>query len=189
MKTVHKKYLITAFLVWGGCAVVLGAVYFVLMSPRAAEYNAIKQKLAAKETEYKQAMDANIPGRAEQIAQQLEAQEQILGDFVADREQTANLTFAISQLAQARDIVSPSVKDRDKSTGSTLEDCPHLWKKQFDVQFKSGFPGFFSMLHAVESHRPVMFVETFSIIPDNQEENANDVKFDISVLARQTKDG
>jgi hypothetical protein len=189
MNTVHKKYIVTAFLVWAGSAVILGAAYFVLMSSRVAEYEAIKQKLAAKETEYKHAIDANVPGRAEQIAQQLEAQQQILGDFVADREQTANLIFAISQLAQARNIVSPSVKDRGKSTGSILEDCPHLWKKQFDVQFKSGFPEFFSMLHAVESHRPVMFVETFSIIPDNQEENANDVRFDISILARQTKDG
>ncbi len=189
MKTVHKKYFVAAFGVWAGCAAVLGAAWLVLMSPRAAEYGAIKQKLAAKEAEYKQAMDANAPGRAQQIAQQLQAQQEVLGDFVADHEQAANLTFAISQLAQARDIVSPSVKERDKGTGSSLDDCAHLWKKRVDVQFKSGFPEFFSMLHAVESNRPVMFVETFSVIPDSQEENVNDVKFDISVLAKQTKDG
>jgi len=189
MKTVVKKYFVTALLVWAGSAVVLGVAYFFLMSPRVDEYGAVKQKLAAKESEYQKARNIDRPGSGKEITEQLARQQEVLGDFVADKKQAANLTFAISQLAQARDIVSPSVGERGKGKASVLDDCPHLWKKQVEVEFKSGFPEFFSMLHAVESHRPVMFVETFSIIPDGQEENENDVKFDISVLARQTKDG
>ena len=189
MKAVHKKYFVTAFLVWAGSAIVLSAAYFLLMSSRVAEYEAIKRKLAAKEKEYQDALDAARSGSEKEITERLARQQELLGDFVADREQAANVTFAISQLAQARDIVSPRVGDWDKGTASTLEDCPHLWKKRVRVEFKSGFPEFFKMLHAVESHRPVMFVETFSIMPDSQEENENDVKFDISILARQTEDG
>jgi hypothetical protein len=183
MRLNYKKHAVMALVVWGGSAIVLGSAYLFIVSPRTANCMAVRIELSAKEKDYKFAEQACLNRNA--VDEQLEQLRKELNVYVAEAEQAANLTFEIARLAKEGKISAPSVKDRDKGDTSLIGDSKLICEEGYSVNFSSEFPQFSKMVHALESHQPVLFVKKFSILPPNGTETMKDVRLDISVLARR----
>ena len=107
-----------------------------------------------------------------------------LHDFVTDSEGSADLTFDISQIASDKEVSSFSIKSKDKRGGKQVTDSQHISETRIGVGFTARFNQFAAFINALERHRPVVFVDRFKITRSKQEDSANKVNAELTVLVR-----
>lgn len=159
----HRKYLTTAGIVWAGCLVVFLIVYVLILGPQRNYNKRVESELAEKKQVYEFAVKAAQEETKIRLNEQIESLRSRLGDFVIDFEDSANLTFDISQIASKKKIVSFSIKNKDSKGIVAIPDCSYIFENQININFTGGFNQFAAFLNALERHRPVIFVDKFMI--------------------------
>ena len=181
----YKKYLTKVALIWAACLVLILLAYMIKFRPQ----KRIDKRLDSELTETKQMYE--FAQKAAQKETQIRLKEQIeqlrnnLSDFVVDFEDSANLTFDISKIASERKVTSFSVKNKEKSGVSVIPDCNYISENHIDISFIAGFNQFATFLNALERHRPVIFINEFSITRSNQEDLAYQVTLDVAAFIRK----
>ncbi len=160
---IYKRYLKTAALIWAACFTLFFFVYMLVLGPQRSNQRRVENKLTEKKKMYESALKATQKETRIQLDEQIEHLRNRLGDFVIDFEDSANLTFDISQIAGEKKLASFSVKSRDSSKVSAIPNCDYICENHIDVSFTARFPQFATFLNALERHRPVLFVDKFTI--------------------------
>jgi len=111
------------------------------------------------------------------------------GTFVVDIENSANLTFDISQIATEKQVASFSVKSRDEHEVSPIPNCARIGENHIDVGFSAGFNQFATFLNALERHRPVIFIDTFTLTSSKQDGQNYQISLKVAVLVRKQQGG
>ena len=192
MKPIHKKYLTTVSLIWSAFAVLFIIAYLFLLAPQRKAKKQIEQQLAEKEKIYNSAREMAQEETKIKLNEQVKSLQNTLKDFVIDFEDSANLTFDISQIANERNVDSLSIKTRDKqkrrtATKSTLE---YIQENHTDISFTASFNQFAALLNALERHRrPVIFVDNFSIMHSRKNITGNEAAMNISFFVKKRRDG
>jgi Tfp pilus assembly protein PilO len=188
MKSAYKKYFTTAALVWAGCFAFFFFVYMLVLAP---QQNSRKQ-IAKQLVEKKQVRDSAIKAAQEETRVKLNEQLGYLRnkakEFVINFEDSANLTFDIRQIAEEKGITSFSIKTQDSRSGSPLPNCKYICENHIDISFNAEFNQFAAFLNALERHRPVVFIDRFSITRADQENSGHQVKMDLVVFVRTQQD-
>ena len=188
MKSAYKKYFTTAALVWAGCFAFFFFVYMLVLSP---QQNSRKQ-IAKQLVEKKQVRDSAIQAAQEETRVKLNEQLGYLRnkakEFVINFEDSANLTFDIRQIAEEKGITSFSIRTQDNRSGSPLPNCKYIYENHIDISFNAEFNQFAAFLNALERHRPVVFIDRFSITSANQDNSGHQVKMDLVVFVRTQQD-
>jgi len=191
MKPIHKKYLTTVSLIWSAFAVLFIVAYLFLLAPQRKAKKQIEQQLAEKEKIYNSVREMAQEETKIKLNEQIKSLQNTLKDFVIDFEDSANLTFDISQIANEKNVDSLSIKTRDKqkhrdTTESNLE---YIQENHTDISFTASFNQFATFLNALERQRPVVFVDNFSITHSNKKNSANEATMNISFFAKKRQDG
>lgn len=192
MKPIHKKYLTTVSLIWSALAVLFIIAYLLLLAPQRKTKKQIEQQLAEKEKIYNSAREMAQEETKIKLNEQIKSLQNTLKDFVIDFEDSANLTFDISQIANEKNVDSLSIKTRDKqkrrtATESNLE---YIQENQTDISFTASFNQFAALLNALERHRrPVIFVDNFSIMHSRKNITGNEAAMNISFFVKKRQDG
>ena len=191
MKPIHKKYLTTVSLIWSAFAVLFIVAYLFLLAPQRKTKKQIEQQLAEKEKIYNSVREMAQEETKIKLNEQIKSLQNTLKDFVIDFEDSANLTFDISQIANEKNVDSLSIKTRDKqkhrdTTESNLE---YIQENHTDISFTASFNQFATFLNALERQRPVVFVDNFSITHSNKKNSANEATMNISFFAKKRQDG
>ncbi len=189
MNSIYKKYLTTIVLIWSGCFILFLLGYILVLAPQEKTKNRIERQLAEKERIYNSALQTTRTGTKLKLNEQIELMRNNLRDFVVDFEDSANLTFDISQLANERKITSFSIETENAAGDSAVPDCNYICENRFDVAFTVGdFNQFASFLNALERHRPVIFVDEFAITRSDSDGSAHRVSMTLSVFVRKQQD-
>jgi len=160
---IYRRYLTTAALIWAACFTLFFFIYVLALRPQKTSQKYVENKLTQKKRLYESAL------RATQEKTKIQSNEQIgrlrdrLRDFVIDFEDSANLTFDISQIAGDKRLASFSIKSRDNSELSAIPNCDQIGENHIDISFTAGFRQFATFLNALERHRPVLFVDKFTV--------------------------
>lgn len=192
MKPIHKKYLTTVSLIWSAFVVLFIIAYLFLLAPQRKTKKQIEQQLAEKEKIYNSAREMAQEETKIKLNEQVKSLQNTLKDFVIDFEDSANLTFDISQIANEKNVDSLSIKTRDKqkhrdTTKSTLE---YIQENHTDISFTASFNQFAALLNALERHRrPVIFVDNFSIMHSRKNITGNEAAMNISFFVKKRRDG
>ncbi len=192
MKPIHKKYLTTVSLIWSVFVVLFIIAYLFLLTPQRKTKKQIEQQLAEKEKIYNSAREMAQEETKIKLNEQVKSLQNTLKDFVIDFEDSANLTFDISQIANEKNVDSLSIKTRDKqkhrdTTKSTLE---YIQENHTDISFTASFNQFAALLNALERHRrPVIFVDNFSIMHSRKNITGNEAAMNISFFVKKRRDG
>jgi hypothetical protein len=123
------------------------------------------------------------------LYEQIEILENRLKDFVIDFEDSANLTFDISQVANDQKVSSFSIKTKDNRTLSAIPDCSYVFENYLEISFAGGFQQFATFLNALERHRPVLFIDKFTVIHSRTEGTGYQVGMDVTFLVGKPKEG
>ncbi len=189
MNAIYQKYLIKVALIWSGCFVLLFIMHMMLLSPQKSLKKKLEKQLAEKEQLYNSAFRMSQEETKVQLKNQIKELQNELGNFVIDFEDSANLTFDISQIANEKKVGSFSIKTKDDRGGSTLPDCEQLNEDDIEIRFTTdNFNQFATFLNALERHQPVIFVDKFTMSRSNQSDDGHKVSMSLSVFVKKRRD-
>ena len=188
-KKVYKKYLITAGAIWAACFVVFLLAYLLVLGPQKNYIKRTENKLTEKKQVLESAQRAAREETKIQLNEQIERLQSRLKDFVIDFEDSANLTFDISQIANEEKVSSFSIKTKDSRGLSEIPDCIYICESHIEISFTGGFNQFATFLNALERHRPVLFIDKFSITRSGQKGAEYQVGLNVTVFVRKPQEG
>lgn len=185
MKIIQKKYLGTMLLVWGACLILLFFAYMIVLLPQSQQKKHLKSELDKMEQRYSEIQDATNQESRDRLTNLVESLRNLAGAFVINFEDNSNLTFDIGHLAELQNLGSLSIKTRPDQS---LLKCSHITENQISINFNSGFNQFLALLNALERHRPVVFVDDFSVNRPQQGQQNNEITMNLSVLMTKRLD-
>ncbi len=181
----HKKYLTTAGILWAACFVVFLLAYIVVLGPQKNLEKRIENKLTERKQVYESALRAARKETKIRLNEQIERLQSRMEDFVIDFENSANLTFDISQIANEKKVASFSIKSKDARGPSKKSEAKYIRENHIVISFIGGFNQFATFLNALERHRPVLFVDKFSITRSGQDDSAYQVSLNVAAFVKK----
>jgi len=185
---IHKKHLTKAAIIWAACLALFLLAYIVLLRPQHVSEKRLDKALADRKRLYESAQQAAQEATRAQLNEQIKQLRDRLHDFVIDFEDSANLTFDIGQIASEKKVTSFSVKGKEQRTTSAVADCNAISESHMDISFVSGFYQFATFVNALERHKPVLFVNEFTITRSNQNDTAYEVTLDVAAFVKKPRD-
>jgi len=187
MKT-HKKYLMMAGVTWAACFVVFLLAYMFVLGPQKNCKKRVEKRLAEKKQAYESALRAAKEETKIRLNEQIERLQSRLKDFVIDFEDSTDLTFDISQIANEKKVASFSSKIKKNSGLSTVPEAKYIHENQIVISFIGDFNQFATFLNALERHRPVLFVDKFTITRSGQDDSGFQVSLNVAALVKKQLD-
>lgn len=181
----HKKYLTTSGVIWAACFAVFLLAYIVVLGPQRNYEKSIENKLTERKQVYESALRAARRETKIRLNEQIERLQGRLEDFVIDFENSANLTFDISQIANEKKVASFSIKSKDDRGPSTISEANYIRENHIVISFIGGFNQFATFLNALERHRPVLFVDKFSITRSGQDDSGYQVSLNVAAFVKK----
>ncbi len=187
MKT-YKKYLIMAGLIWAACFVVFLMLYIFVLGPQKNTQKSIESRLAEKQQVYKSALRAAHKETQVRLNEQIGSLQDRLKNFVVDFEDSANLTFEISQIANEKEVASFSIEGENNRGILGATDRKYISESQIVISFIGGFNQFATFLNALERHRPVLLVDKFTIARSGREGSGYQISLNVTSFVRKQQD-
>ena len=187
MKT-NKKYLITIAMVWAGCFMLFLAAYIVLLVPQQKSKKRIESQLAEIIKRHNSALTANQGDTKKRKNEEIEKLQETMRNFAYDSEDSANLTFDISQIANEKKVNSFSIKMQEDSRGTQGSELKYIQENSIDISFTGDFNQFATFLNALERHQPVVFVDNFKITRSALEDSNHRANMKLAVFLRKPQD-
>jgi len=172
MKT-YKKYFTTVALIWAACFTVFFFGYLLFLAPQRSIKKQLENKLSDKKQKHEAIVKIGQEENQIQVKAEIERLRSRLKDFVIDFEGSANLTFDISQIAGEKKVTAFSIKSKETSAVSPIPNCKYLCESRNEISFIAGFNQFAAFLNALERHRPVIFVDSFSVSRSKKQEESD----------------
>ena len=188
MKSIYRKYFVSVALIWTGCFVLFLLVYMLVLVPQNRCRKQVEKQLAERKQTYDFAMEVSQEKSKNQLKERLEHLRNNLNDFAIDFDDSANLTFDISQIASKKGVGLFSIKTRDDRRVSAISNCNHIYESHIDISFTAGFNQFAAFLNAMERHRPVVFVDKFTITRSDKDDSDHQVNMSLAVFVRKRQD-
>ena len=185
---VYREHLSTVALIWAACFVVFIFIYLLVLGPQSRLKKSTEEELAQKRQKYESALLAAQEKTQQRLVEQIEQLRSRFGDFVIDFEECANLTFDISSIANEQKITSFSIKSADNGVVSAIPECDQICENRIDISCTAGFNQFAALLNALERHRPVLFVDKFTITRPRQNEEGAQVNLNLVALVTKPRD-
>ncbi len=180
-----RQRFMTVGLIWAACFVIFLLAYMLVLGPQKNYEKSIENKLAERKQVYESALRAARKETKIRLTEQIERLQSRLQDFVIDFEDSANLTFDISQIANEKNVASFSIKSKDGRGPSTITEAKYIRENLIVISFIGGFNQFATFLNALERHRPVLFVDKFSITRSGQDDSGYQVSLDVATVVKK----
>jgi Tfp pilus assembly protein PilO len=188
----YSRYFKTVGSVWGGCLVVLVLAYMLLIGPQKKLRQQAERELAEKKQMYHSVIKAAQEETKTQLNEQIEELRSRLKDFVTDFEDSATLTFDISQIANDKQVESFRIKNKDSrrgsGRGSAASERKYIDENRLVASFSADFNQFATFLNALERHQPVVFVDKFTITRSKDNDSAHKVSMDLAFFVKKRQE-
>ena len=185
---IHKKYLLTSGVIWAACFVIFLLAYMLIVRPQKNSRKLIESKLTEKKQVYESALRAAQEETKIRLNEQIESLQNRLKDFVVDFEDSANLTFDLSQIAEEKKIASFGSKVKNNRGLTTTADYKYICENQIIISFIGDFNQFATFLNTLERHRPVIFVDKFTITRSGREGSVYQISLNVTSFIKKQQD-
>jgi hypothetical protein len=178
----YKRYFKKAAMVWAVCFAVFLLAYLLVLGPQKKEKKRIRRELEEKKMAFEAALQASEKQTKEKLNEQIENLRNRLKDFVVDFEDSANLTFKISQLAGEKDVDAFSIKGKENVAGPGRKESTRIDENHMIISFVAGLNQFATFLSDLERHRPVLLVDKFSMSRSAQDDSVFRVTLNVAAF-------
>lgn len=185
----YRKYFTTVGLIWAGCLIVYIFTYVIVLAPQRKSKKEIESKLSETKRLYDSAINASKEETKISLNEEINNLRSKVKDFIIEFEESANLTFDISQLAKERQVDSFNIKTQENSRASAQVDLKYLRENKININFEGDFNQFASLLNALERHRPVVFVDNFKVLRSREVNTGHKASMNLAVLVRKKEEG
>jgi Tfp pilus assembly protein PilO len=182
VQTVYKKYITTSIIIWAISFVLFMLAYVFVLSPQKDKLNALKQKLAQRDNDFERAVEADTGAMKARLDKQIADLQSKVGGFVVIGNDSSRLIVDIGQIANQLNVVGFSSKGNKNEQSAVLPTCKVLGIDYFYISFKSNFSQFARFVNTLERHKPVVFVDKFSIARTDNGSFENDINIVLAVF-------
>ncbi len=189
MKSAYGKYFAKMALVWTVCFVLFLIIYILVLSPQVNFRKQLEKQLADKKQTYDSALKAAQKETIIQLNEEIEQLRNKLKIFAIDFEDSANVTFDISQIANDKKVNSFSIETKKgRQTRKKKKSVKYISKSRIDISFTTAdFNQFASLLNALERHEPVIFVDKFAITRAGKGASEHKVQMNLAVFVSKVR--
>jgi len=159
-----------------------------VLAPQAKTKKIIKKQLMEKKLLFERAQEITQKETRLKLDEQIDDLRDELRNYVIDFDDTADVTFDISQIANEKKVNSFNIKSRNRGGNASKTGNKYVYVNNFDVSFTSGFVQFATLLNTLERHRPVIFVDKFRIIRSEEDNSGHQVDMNLTVFVRKRKE-
>lgn len=184
----HKRNLKILAAICAACIVLFVMIHMLVLGPQNISKKKLDSELNKKRDTYEFAQNAAREESRKILLNQIEDLRKKLNTFVTDFEDSANLTFDISQIAREKNVASLNVENKNKRTATDLTDLTNISESHINISFTTGFNQFAAFLNALERHRPVLFVNEFRLARSNHNKSAYQITIDVAALIKKQQD-
>jgi len=190
MKSVYKEYFTKVALIWAGCFVLFFIVHMLMLAPQKNNKERLEKQLTEKKKVYNSALNAAQEETKLQLNEQIEHLRNKLKNFVIDFEDSVNLTFDISQIANEKEVTSFNIETKeDSGRDSAMSDYNYISESHIEISFlMADFNQFAGLLNALERHRPAIFVDSFAITRSKKGSSDHQANMSLAVFVRKRQD-
>jgi len=186
---VHKKYLIASGVIWAICFVIFLFAYLFIVRPQKNTKRLVESRLAEKQQVYESALRAEQEETKIRLNEQIESLQNRLKDFVVEFEDSANLTFDLSQIAEEKKVASFGSKVKsNRGITRNKDEYKYIHENQINISFTGDWNQFATFLNTLERHSPVIFVDKFTITRAGQDESVFRVNLNVAAFVRKQQD-
>ena len=185
---VYKKHFTTVALIWAACFTVFVFGYLLFLAPQNSIKKQIENRLSDKRQRYESITKVAQEENRIRIKEEIERLRNRLEDFVVDFKDSANLTFDISKIAGEKKVAAFSIKSKDTEAVLPIPNCKYICEGRIEISFTAGFNQFAAFLNALERHRPVLFVDNFTISHSRPEESGCQATMVATMLVRKQQE-
>lgn len=182
-----KKRFIAIGLIWAYCFVILAVMYIFVISPQNENIALLKKTLATKKHDYDKAVWAGQSKTKQRLQTELDNLRSRYKMFIIDYKDSVNLLFDINQLAQAKSINAISIKTQDDQSTVVPQDCKFISANRIKVSFDATFVQFGKFLNDLERHRPIVFIDSFSMTRSSENKALSHVEMELSFFVNFVK--
>ena len=183
---IPKKYLIASGVIWAAYFVIFLLAYMFIVKPQKNSKRLVESRLAEKQQVYESALRAEQEETKIRLNEQIESLQNRLKDFVAEFEDSANLTFDLSQIAEEKKVASFSSKVKsNRGITRNKDEYKYIHENQINISFTGDWNQFATFLNTLERHRPVIFVDKFTITRAGQDESVFRVNLNVAAFVRK----
>jgi|GEM_PF-5744916 len=178
MSLFNKKYVVFVTVTWLAGLVCLLAFYFLLLQPRSIRLKGLSAEYEKKQRTYEGLSAENVSAALAEVRKARES----LGDYVVPPGRSQEIPLKIRTLASDSRLLSFTSKDNNSSATSPQNSFKNVSEQRMQVSFTSDYMGFASFLYAIESNRPVVFVDGFNVGHDSQDSLRVNASMDLTTL-------
>ena len=187
---VPKKYLIVSGVIWAACFVIFLLAYMFIVRPQKNAKRLVENRLAEKQQVYESALRAAQEETKIRLNEQSESVKNRLKDCVVEFEDSANLTFDLSQIAEEKKVASFGSKVKsNRGITRNKDEYKYIHENQINISFTGDWNQFATFLNTLERHRPVIFVDKFTIARSGQDESVFRVNLNVAAFVRKQQGG
>jgi Tfp pilus assembly protein PilO len=187
MKTNKKLFTIVA-LFWAGSFVLFVLAYIVVLSPQQKSKQQVETEFTKTKRKYDSVIEMSKEETKARFKKELESLKNKLKVFTVDFEDSPNLTFDISQIANEKKVESFSIKTQEDSRKSAALGLKNLQENEIIINFAGDFNQFATFLNTLERNRPTVFVDNFKITRSQREELGHKVNMKLAVFVRKQQE-
>ena len=187
---VPKKYLIASGVIWAAYFVLFLVAYMFIVRPQKNAKRLVENRLAEKQQVYESSLRAAQEETKIRLNEQIESLQNRLKDFIVEFEDSANLTFDLSQIAEEKKVASFGSKVKsNRGITRNKDEYKYIHENQINISFTGDWNQFATFLNTLERHRPVIFVDKFTIARSGQDESVFRVNLNVAAFVRKQQDG
>ncbi len=188
MRAIRRKYFIAMALVWPICFVLFVVTYIFVLVPQSNRGKEVEKKLIEKKQTYKSVLEIAQENTKVQLSEEIKRLQAGLGKFVVNFEDSADLTFDISRVANEYKVDSFSISSVGEFDSLGKSGNSYILENSMDVSFSSSFNHFAGFLNALERYQPIVFIDTFKIGRSRDSGANHRVDIKLLVLVRKPQD-
>jgi len=176
-------------LVWMACVILFVIAYYFIIGPQLKIKTGLEKESAEKRQMYREAMEAADEESRKKLVDEVERLKNELSGYIAEFEDSANLTFDIGRIAAEKQVSSFTIKTTDRINNVDQLESKNLQENRIDIAFESDFRQFATFLNALERHQPVIFVDSFKMSRAGSNKTLHKVDMDLSIFVRKRTQG
>lgn len=182
MQSVYKKYITTSAIIWAACCALFVLIYVLVLSPQKETLNAKKALIAKSDRDFTIATDAFTGATKQRLDKQIRQIREKIDPFASVGGDSSKLAVDLGQIANSLNVTGFSSKGQHEQSVTTLPQCKALGADYIYVSFKGNFNQFARFVNELERHKPVVFVDKFTISRSEQGSFANDIMMVLAVF-------
>ena len=163
MKPFHKKFLMIWALVWGTSLLLLAIIYVFLMTPQKKQLEILHGELAEKEQQHSTSEIADSAKTRTQLRRETTQLSEKLVEYVVGRDDLSKVTFSVKKIASEIGLREYKSKRKTSLPYVPIANCNHIGSMNVNLNFNSTFNEFARFINILERHKPIIFIETFSV--------------------------